>query len=121
MFADYLELSTWLGIVFGGVAGCLAVAFLTMARGAPFSAVGGNPGKQLWSVIYAIPVPFLLQLGAVVGLVLAFVWLVISPIVGLKTVFKPVVEVRMVDLLVGHAIYAVVVLAVYFAVTRLIA
>ncbi|MEZ5811171.1 MAG: hypothetical protein R3D45_07110 [Rhizobiaceae bacterium] len=117
MLAEYQELSTWLGIVFGGVAGCLAVAFLGMAKGAPFSAIGGNLGKQLWSVIYAIPVPLLLQAGAVIGLVLAFAWLVVSPIIGLKTVFKPQVRLRMSNLLIGHAVYAIAVLAVYFAVT----
>lgn len=123
MFANYLELAPWLGIILGGVAGCTVLGLIAMTRGAAFSAVAGNPGKQLWSVIYSIPVPFLLHLGGTVGLglLLAFIWLVVSPIVGLKTVFKPAVKLRMTQLVIAHVIFAAVVLIVFMLAVYFIA
>ncbi|MEX0344007.1 MAG: hypothetical protein AB3N20_03725 [Rhizobiaceae bacterium] len=115
MFENYFQLGPWLGIIFGGVIGCLVVGFIAMSQGAKFSDLAGHPGKQLWSVIFAIPIPFILQLvGSMVpGLIVALIWLTAAPIVGLKTVFKPAMKLGMPQLILGNGIYAVVTLIVF--------
>ncbi len=123
MLSSYLQFAPWLGIVLGGVLGCTLLGLIAMSRGAGFADVAGNPGKQLWSVIFAIPVPFLLELGAGgwIGLLIAFVWLVASPIIGLKTVFKPEATPDMTQLVIAHVIFAIIVLTVFMSVVHLMA
>ena len=50
MFANYAQLGPWVGIIAGGMLGCLVVGLIAMSRGASFSALAGHPGKQLWSM-----------------------------------------------------------------------
>ncbi len=121
MFANYLEIAPWLGIVLGGIAGCLVVGLIAMSRGARFSDLAGHPGKQLWSVIFAIPIPFILQLAGsmIPGLILALVWLTAAPIIGLKTVFKPAMRLKMSQLVIGNGIYAIVTLIVFMIVVAI--
>ena len=61
----YTSLAVWIGIIVGGVAGCLVLwAVLFQLAKVPFKALGGHPGKQLWSVLFMIPVPLILSLVA---------------------------------------------------------
>ncbi len=122
MFAAYTELSTWLAIVLGGVIGCLASWLLAYAIArVPFRMIGGHPGKQLWSVLFMIPVAFILALGGnlVFGLLLAFLWLTIAPSVGVRTVFPPAGKISNQQLFGGNAYFAVVALAAYMTVKAL--
>lgn len=122
MFANYAQLGPWVGIIAGGMLGCLVVGLIAMSRGASFSALAGHPGKQLWSVIFAIPIPFILQLaGSVIpGIVLAIIWLTAAPVIGVKTVFPPAMPITTGQLILGNLIYAVVALIVFMVVVAII-
>ena len=117
MFSMYSMLDVWLGIVLGGVAGCLAVwAVLYVLAKVPFSAIGGSPGKQLWSVLFMIPVPLILALAAgAAGWVIAIVWLAVAPSAATKYYFGPKTA-KWGKTIGFNAIYAVVALVVYWAV-----
>ena len=118
MFANYFVFAPWLGIVLGGIAGCLFLGMIAMSKGARFSDLAGHPGKQLWSVIFAIPIPLILQLAGsmIPGIILSLIWLTAAPIVGLKTVFKSSRDLSLGQLVVGNGIYAIVTLMVFMIV-----
>ncbi|GEM_PF-3221269 len=114
----YTDLGVWLGILLGGIAGCVATAFVAnILKGVPFTAVAGNPRKHLWSIIFAIPVPFLLASFGGAGILVAFLWLVLVPTIASKAYFGPK-DVPAMTLNAFHCGYAVAVLAVYVLVTR---
>lgn len=113
----YTELSVWLGIVLGGIAGCFATGlFANWLKGVPVMKVAGNPAKHLWSIIFAVPIPVLLYLGGGVGLLLAFAWLVLAPTIASKLHFGPK-DVPAMVLNAFHTGYAVAALFVYVLVT----
>lgn len=115
MLAVYFLPSTWIAIILAGIVGCIATAIAAnLLKGVPFSAVGGSWRKHLWSIIYCIPVPLLLALP--VGLVVAFVWLMLSPTIGSKAYFGPK-DVPHMTLNTFHAAFAAAALVVYFLVT----
>ena len=115
MLTAYFDFSTWVAIVIAGVAGCLASWLLAYAVArAPFRLIGGHPGKQLWAVIFAIPIPLLISLGGpALGPIIGFAWLTIAPSVGVRTVFPPSHKITNAQLLVGNSVYAFAALAVY--------
>ena len=118
MFANYLQIAPWAGIILGGLIGCFLVGLLAVQRGAPMSAVSTNPGKLLWSVIFAIPIPFLLQLAGsmIPGLILAFVWLTVAPSVGVMKVWPPSRPISTAQLFIGNGIWAILTLIVFMLV-----
>ncbi len=122
MFDNYFQLGPWLGIILGGIIGCLVVGFIAMSRGAKFSDLAGHPGKQLWSVIFAIPIPFIFQIAGsmVPGIILVVIWLTAAPIIGLKTIFKPSMQLSMLQLIIGNGIYAIVALFVFLVVAFIV-
>ncbi len=109
-----------IALLLAGIAGCLATAALAkVAGGVPWRTIAGNPYKHVWSVIYALPVPFLVGWGWP-GLVLAWLWLTVSPVVGVKAYFGPK-DRSWGELLPLHALsYAPVTLLTYIMVRRLI-
>ena len=115
MFANYLQIAPWVGIILGGAIGCFLVGLIAVSRGAKLSAVSTNPGKLLWSVIFAIPIPFLLHLGGsmIPGLLLAFVWLTVAPSVGVWTVFPPKRPISNAQLVIGNGVWAVLTLIIF--------
>lgn len=104
----------------GGVAGCLGLwLVLNRIAGLPFAKLGGHPGKQLWSVLFMMPVPFMLSLGPLaLTLPLSLAWLALAPTVATKYWFGPATA-KWGKTAGFNAIYGVIALAVYFAVTRL--
>ena len=113
----YTDLGVWLGIIFGGIAGCVATAlFANWLKGVPISRVVGNPRKHLWSIIFAIPVPFILSILGTSGVFIAFLWLVLAPTIASKTYFGPK-DVPAIVLSAFHCGYGAAVLAVYALVT----
>ena len=114
----YTDFTVWTGIILGGIAGCIATALVAnWLKGVPVSAVAGNPLKHLWSIIFAVPVPFLFGLGGALGVAIAFAWLVLAPTIASKVYFGPK-DVPAMTLSAFHCGYAVAVLAVYVLVTR---
>ena len=115
----YTSLAVWIGIIAGGVAGCLvlwAVLFQTLK--VPFKALGGHPGKQLWSVLFMIPVPLILSLVvSPANWLLALIWLAVAPSLGVKLYFGPK-NANWGQTLVANAIYGVAALVVYWLVVR---
>jgi hypothetical protein len=114
----YLDMGVWLGIILGGIAGCFATAlFANWLKGVAFAAVAGNPRKHLWSIIFAIPVPFILASFGAGGILFAFAWLVLAPTIASKVYFGPK-EVPAIVLCAFHCGYGAAMLAVYVIVTR---
>ncbi len=114
----YTDFAVWNGIILGGIAGCVATALVAnWLKAVPVSAVAGNPLKYLWSIIFAVPVPFLFGLGGAWGVVIAFAWLVLAPTIASKAYFGPK-DVPAITLSTFHCGYAVAVLVVYVLVTR---
>lgn len=114
----YTDFGVWLGIILGGIAGCIATAlFANWLKGVPVGKVAGNPAKHLWSIIFAIPVPFLLAAFGVSGVFVAFVWLILAPTIASKIYFGPK-EVPAMVLNAFHCGYGAAVLTVYVFVTR---
>ncbi|MGB7285833.1 MAG: hypothetical protein WBC71_02775 [Salaquimonas sp.] len=114
----YTDFGVWMGIVLGGVAGCFATAlFANWLKGVPFAAVGLNIKKHIWSIIFAIPVPFLLGWQPESGIFVAFLWLMLAPTIASKIYFGPK-DVPAIVLNAFHCGYAVTVLTVYVLVTR---
>jgi hypothetical protein len=119
MIAIYAFPVVWAGIVLGGIAGCVATATVVQAMGAgPFSAVAGNIYKYVWSVIFAIPMPFLLASGGLGGIILAFLWLDLAPTVASKAYFGPK-DAPWQKLMTFHAGYGVAALVVYLIVVQM--
>jgi hypothetical protein len=107
----YSSLLVWTAIVVAGVAGCLGTSSVAKAmRGVPFAAVGGNWAKHAWSIIFCVPVPFLL--GLPIGIALAFLWLVLVPTIASKAYFGPK-DLPAMTLNTFHLGYAIVALIVY--------
>lgn len=117
MLSIYSALDVWLGIVLGGVVGCLGLwAVLYALAKVPFAALGGNPGKQLWSVLFMIPVPLILTLVAgAAGWVVALVWLAVAPSAATKYYFGPKTA-KWGKTIGFNAIYAAIALLVYWLV-----
>ena len=114
----YTDMSVWLGIILGGIAGCIATAlFANWLREIPIAAIAGNWKKHLWSIIFAIPVPFFLAFNRASGVFVAFLWLMLAPTIASKIYFGP----KQVPAMVLNAFdcgYGAAVLAVYALVTR---
>lgn len=117
MLSMYSMPDVWLGIVAGGVLGCLGLwAVLYALAKVPFSALGGKPGKQLWSVLFMIPVPLILALVAgAAGWIVALVWLAVAPSAATKFYFGPKTA-KWGKTIGFNAIYAVIALVVYWLV-----
>ena len=115
----YASIQVWLGIVLGGVAGCLGLWLVLRAlANVPFRALGGNPGKQLWSVLFMMPVPAILGLvGGALAWLLALAWLAVAPTAATKYHFGPKTA-KWGKTIGFNAIYAVIALAVYWLVMR---
>lgn len=113
-------LDTVIAIILAGVVGCVATAATANALdGIPFKAIAASPGKQLWSVLFVIPVPFLLPIGGTaIGYLIAFLWLMLAPTLAAKFYFGPK-DAAWSKLLTYHAVFAVVALIVYGLVLRL--
>ena len=111
---------TWIAIILAGIAGCVATAFVANTlKDVPLNAVAGNWAKYVWSIIFCIPIPFLLGIGPfIVGLILAFIWLVLAPTVASKAHFGPK-DLPAMTLNTFHAGFAVVALVVYLVVISL--
>lgn len=122
MFAAYSQLSTWIAIIAGGVIGCFGIGYIAhITTKAPLSVLATNPGKQLWSVIYMIPVPFLIAVGgSPIGFLLALIWLTVMPSIGVLTVFKPSRPLTNAQLFSGNGVFAVIALVAYGIVAALI-
>jgi hypothetical protein len=119
MISVYSFSIVWVAIVLAGIVGCIATAGVVQATGSgPFSAVAGNVYKYVWSVIFAIPMPFLLGFGGLIGLVLAFIWLDLAPTVASKVYFGPK-EAPWQKLMTFHAGYGVAALIVYYIIIQL--
>jgi hypothetical protein len=117
---SYASLDVWIAIIVGGVAGCLGLwALLYQMAKVPFSALGGNPGKQLWSVIFMLPVPLILILFGAVGWIVALAWLAVAPSAATILYFGPKTA-KWGKTIAFNAIYAVVALVVYWLVVRVI-
>ena len=121
----YTSIDTWLAIVLGGVAGCtgLWLVLYQLAR-VPFSALAGKAGKQLWSVLFMVPVPLILfvvggnlGLPAAVAWLVAGVWLAVAPSAMTKFYFGPKTA-KWGKTIGFNAIYAVIALVVYWLVIR---
>ena len=87
-----MTLGTALAVVVAGIAGCFATGLMLKAlTGRSPMVVAGNWRKHLWSIIFAIPLPFLLTLPGSrwLNLALAFVWLMLAPSVASKFHFGP--------------------------------
>ncbi|KPB02774.1 hypothetical protein [Ahrensia marina] len=111
MLTAYSVPVVWLAIILGGIAGCVATAFVANAlKGVPVKAVAGNWAKHVWSIIFMIPVPFLIGLPA--GWIIAFLWLVLAPTIASKAHFGPK-DLPFMTLCTFHAGFAVVGLLVY--------
>lgn len=118
MLTVYSLPMVWVGIIIAGIAGCIATAAVVQATGAgPFSLVAGNIYKYVWSVIYAIPMPFFLGFGGFAGVVLAFIWLDLAPTVGSKVYFGPK-DAPWQRLMTFHAGYGVAALIVFYIVNQ---
>lgn len=114
MFAAYSLPVVWVAIVLAGIVGCVATAFVANMRAdVPVKAVAGNWKKHLWSIIFVIPVPFLLTLP--LGLVWSFLWLMLAPTAASKAYFGPK-DVPAMTLNTFHAGFAVAALVVYWVV-----
>lgn len=114
----YSEPGIWLAIVLAGIAGCIMTAmFANSLKDVPVGKVAGNFMKHIWSIIFAIPIPFLLGLGAQWGIVIAFLWLMLIPTIASKIHFGPK-EVPAMVLNAFHAGYGVAALTVFVLVTR---
>lgn len=110
----YLSLQLWLAMVIGGMAGCVGVwAVLAAMAKVPFRAVGGNPGKQLWSVLFMIPVPAILWFVPwPLSWAVALAWLAVAPTVATKYYFGPR-TVKFGKTVAFNAIYGLVALVVF--------
>lgn len=115
----YTSLAVWIGIIVGGVAGCLVLwAVLFQLAKVPFKALGGHPGKQLWSVLFMIPVPLILSLVASpANWLLALIWLAVAPSAATKYYFGPKTA-KWGKTIGFNAIYGVAALVVYWLVVR---
>jgi len=114
----YSDSGVWLGIILGGIAGCIATGlFANWLKNVPIGAVAGNWKKHLWSIIFAIPVPFLIASSATMGIFIAFLWLMLAPTIASKVYFGPKDLPAMV-LNAFHCGYGVAVLFVYVFITR---
>lgn len=115
----YASVQVWFAIIVSGIAGCVGLwlVLYALAR-VPFSALGGNPGKLLWSVIFMAPVPaFLGLLGGTLSWVVSLVWLAVAPTVATKYHFGPKTA-KWGKTIGFNAIYGVVGLAVYWLLMR---
>lgn len=124
MAGIYASVQIWIAIVAGGVAGCLGLwVFLNQMAGVPFRALGGHPGKQLWSVIFMIPVPAIFILCGQAGIpyalawVVAGIWLAVAPSAATKFYFGPKTA-KWGKTIAFNAIYAIIALLVYWLVLR---
>lgn len=114
----YTEVGIWLAIILAGIAGCVMTAiFANSLKGIPVGAIAGNWKKHLWSIIFAIPIPFLFQLGGAAGVFVAFIWLVLAPTIASKVYFGPK-QVPAMTLNGFHSGYAIAALTVFVLVTR---
>lgn len=118
----YSSLVVWIAIVVGGVAGCLGLwAVLSVLAKVPFKALGGNPGKQLWSVLFMIPVPAILMICAsaglpfAIGVLVALAWLAVAPSAATILYFGPKTA-KWGKTIGFNAIYGVIALIVYFSI-----
>lgn len=108
----YSDVSTWIAIILAGVAGCVATALVAnKLKGVPVAAVAGNVWKHVWSIIFFVPVPLFLTWGSL-GILVAFLWLVLVPTAASKVHFGPK-DVPAIVLNYFHVGYAVVSLLVY--------
>lgn len=115
----YTNLNVLVAIFLAGIAGCLMTAFFANSiKGVPVSAIAGNWKKHLWSIIFAIPIPFLLGMSEY-GVVIAFLWLILAPTIASKLYFGPK-EVPAMVLNAFHCGYAIAALLVYVFVSRYI-
>lgn len=108
-----------LAIVAAGVAGCVATnLFANWIGGVPLWAIARQPGKHLWSVIFAVPLPILTGLFGEAGVFCAFAWLVAAPTIASKTHFGPK-DAPWTRLLAFHSGYALAAIAVFAAVLKI--
>jgi hypothetical protein len=117
-----ISVTTILGVVLAGIAGCFATGFaLQKARGVPGSVVYGNWKKHVWSIIFAVPLIWMMSLGLSVTLatIVAFVWLALAPTIASKFYFGPK-DTPFTGILQLHIVFAAVALAVFLAVVHLI-
>jgi hypothetical protein len=117
MVALYTSIDVWLGIILGGLAGCLGlwVVLYALAR-VPFKALGGHPGKLLWSVLFMIPAPFLLGVfGNPQAWIISLAWLAVAPTAATKFYFGPKTA-KWGKTIGFNAIYGVVALVVFMLV-----
>ena len=114
----YQSASDWIGIVAAGIIGCVATGIaVQIATKIPMKAVAGNPGKQLWSVIFAIPLPFLMSFGSV-GLAASYLVLTLAPSIASKYYFGPK-KVPFRQLATFNSVYAIAAIAVFIIVKQL--
>ena len=114
----YTEPGIWIAIVLAGIAGCAMTAiFANSLKDIPVGVIAGNWKKHLWSIIFAIPIPFLLGLGDAAGVFLAFMWLMLAPTIASKLYFGPK-QVPAMTLNGFHSGYALAALTVFVLITR---
>lgn len=107
-----------IAIVLAGVAGCIATnLFAYWIAGIPLWAIAKQPGKHLWSVVFAIPLPWLIGLSGATGIFIAFVWLLAAPTVASKVYFGPK-DAPWMRLFAFHSGYAIAAILVYALVMR---
>jgi len=114
----YSQPGIWIAIILAGIAGCIMTAmFANSLKGVPVGKVAGNLMKHVWSIIFAIPIPFLLGLSPDWGIVIAFLWLMLVPTIASKLYFGPK-DVPAMVLNAFHCGYAVAALTVFVLITR---
>jgi hypothetical protein len=112
-----MNVAVILGVIVAGVAGCVVTSlFVHWIAGAPMWAVARQWPKHVWSIIFAIPLPWLLAVGGAAGAFIAFVWLVAAPTVASKTYFGPK-EAPWMRLFAFHSGYALAAMFAYALVT----
>ncbi|MFK7901263.1 MAG: hypothetical protein AB8B49_00310 [Nitratireductor sp.] len=118
----YTNSNVWIAIILAGIAGCIMTAIFAKAiKGIDISAIAGNWKKHLWSIIFAIPIPFLFSLDVSWGIFIAFAWLVLAPTIATKLYFAKDIPLSSMTLNAFHCGYALMALLVFVWVTRYLA
>ena len=117
----YTQFDIWVGIILAGIVGCLATAVaLQLIAKVNWKVLAFHWGKQLWSIIFAIPLPYLLSIGSMaVGALLSLIVLTLAPTLASKFYFGPK-NAKLSQMILFNGIYAIFAIATFTAVVHLI-
>ena len=108
-------------VILAGIAGCAGTGLTFRAiTGRPASVVVGNWRKHLWSVVFAVPMPFLLTMAGnrELKLVITLIVLALLPSIASKFYFGPK-DAPWSRLLILHSAYALVAVTVYMIIIHI--